>query len=66
MLWEVEYTDEFEKWWNALTESEQIDVAAIGGNKTGDNRWYSKFITIADRLYDNHIKILIKEGLIHD
>lgn len=28
MEWEVEYTDEFGDWWEALTEAEQIDVAA--------------------------------------
>jgi hypothetical protein len=26
--WEVEFTDEFGAWWNALTEAEQIDVRA--------------------------------------
>ena len=28
MKWEVEYTDEFEAWWNTLTEKQQICVAA--------------------------------------
>ncbi len=27
-MWEVEYTDEFEVWWNKLNEKEQVDVAA--------------------------------------
>src|SRR5438046_823846 len=27
MPWEVEYTDQFEAWWNALDESEQESVA---------------------------------------
>jgi hypothetical protein len=26
--WEVEYTDEFEEWWNSLTENEQSEVQA--------------------------------------
>lgn len=26
--WEVEYTDEFKKWWQALAEGQQDDVAA--------------------------------------
>ena len=26
MNWEVEYTDEFEAWWDGLTEAEQVDV----------------------------------------
>jgi len=29
MEWEVEYTDEFEFWWDALDESEQVDVSAV-------------------------------------
>jgi hypothetical protein len=28
MAWEVEYTDEFEAWWNGLTEEEQIELNA--------------------------------------
>ncbi|HEU0140329.1 MAG TPA: type II toxin-antitoxin system RelE/ParE family toxin [Bryobacteraceae bacterium] len=29
--WDVEFSDEFEKWWNTLTISEQEDVAAYVG-----------------------------------
>ncbi|HEY3127876.1 MAG TPA: type II toxin-antitoxin system RelE/ParE family toxin [Acidobacteriota bacterium] len=120
-MWEVEYTDEFEAWWNSLTAEEQEDVAArvlllrqigpslrrphsdviassrhsnmkeliiqhagrpyrvlyafdrrrcaillIGGDKTGDDRWYEKFVPIADKVYDEHIRTLKKEGLIDD
>jgi hypothetical protein len=28
VAWEVEFTDEFETWWNALNESEQEDIRA--------------------------------------
>jgi hypothetical protein len=28
MAWEVEYTDEFEAWWDALTAEEQESVSA--------------------------------------
>lgn len=31
MRWDVEYTDEFERWWEALTEAEQESVAASVG-----------------------------------
>ena len=117
---EVEYTDEFENWWNGLTEAEQEDVNAkvlllqrfgpslrrphsdvvasskhsnmkeliiqhagdpyrvlyafdprrcaillIGGDKTGDDRWYERFVPLADRLYDEHIATLKKEGLVN-
>ena len=27
MAWEVEYTDEFERWWESLAEAEQDSVA---------------------------------------
>jgi len=105
--WTVEYTDEFEAWWNELSEQEQASVEAsvrllqergpmlrfphssgvkgskhdhmrelriqhqgrpyrvlyafdprrvaillIGGDKTGDDRWYETYVPIADRLYD--------------
>ncbi len=36
----------------------------IGGDKTGDDRWYDKNVPIADRLYDIHLESLRKEGLI--
>lgn len=116
MVWEVEYTDEFELWWDGLDEGEQIDVASvvnlleqcgpnlkfpfssgiegaklshlrelriqhagepyrvlyafdprrhaillIGGNKTGDDRWYEKNIPIAEKLYNEHLKLLKQE-----
>jgi len=120
-MWIVEYTDEFEDWWDTLSESTQIDLAAsvglleqfgsnlkfphsssiygskhnhmrelriqhkgsplrvlyafdprrhaillIGGDKTGKDRWYETFIPTADKLYDIHLKELIKERIIHD
>jgi hypothetical protein len=39
-------------------------ILLIGGEKTGNNRWYEEFIPIADRLYDEHLKQLRNEGLI--
>ncbi len=27
MKWEIEYTDEFERWWDTLSEAEQESVA---------------------------------------
>jgi hypothetical protein len=117
VAWEVEFTEEFERWWNDLTEEEQIAIDAkvrlleekgpnlshphssgikssrhqhmrelivqchgepfrilyafdprrvaiwlVGGNKTGDNRWYEVFVPIADRLYDQHLAALEKEA----
>ena len=119
MTWEVEYTDEFEAWWNSMSEDEQESVDAsvrlleergpqlpfphssgietsrhdhmrelrtqhkgralrslyafdprrmaillIGGDKTGNKRWYETHVPIGDRLYDEHLEQLRKEGLI--
>ena len=41
-------------------------ILLIGGDKTGDDRWYDTNLPIADRLYDTHLKELKKEGLIDD
>jgi hypothetical protein len=119
VAWEVEFSDEFEYWWNSLDETEQEDVAAyvgmledfgptlrhpyssgittsrhghmrelrvqhdgrpyrvlyafdprraavllIGGDKTGNARWYDEYVPIADGIYDEHITQLRREGLI--
>jgi hypothetical protein len=39
-------------------------ILLIGGDKTGDARFYKTMIPIADRLYDEYIAELQKEGLI--
>jgi len=121
VAWDVEFTDEFEIWWNALNEDEQESVAAsvglmeergpqlpfpyssdvktsrhgqmrelrvqhqgrpyrvlyafdprrigillLGGDKTGDDRWYEKYVPQADAIYDRHLAELKKERLIDD
>jgi hypothetical protein len=122
-VWEVEYTDEFEAWWNTLSEDEQAAIAVrverlqedgpllrrpivgeitgsrfdpqmkeivveqgrasirvlfifdprrtaillTGGDKAGTwNRWYRTAVPDADRLYEQHLEELRKEGLIPD
>ena len=35
-----------------------------GGDKTGDKRFYRRFVPLADRLYDEHIEELKEEGSI--
>ena len=39
-------------------------ILLIGGDKTGDARWYEANLPIADQLYDEHLVQLRKEGLI--
>lgn len=41
-------------------------ILLIGGDKTGQDRWYEVFVPIADRLYDEHLETLKREGLIDD
>jgi hypothetical protein len=33
-------------------------ILLVGGDKTGDRRWYEKFVPIADRLFDDHLNEL--------
>ena len=37
-------------------------ILLIGGDKTGNDRWYIVYIPIADRLYDEHLKELEDEA----
>ena len=115
----IEYTDEFGRWWLNLTVSQQNDVAIvvmlleergvslgfpysskingsrhsgmrelriqsqgnpirifymfdprrtaillIGGDKTGDGRFYERFIPIVDKLYNIYLEEIKREGLI--
>jgi hypothetical protein len=39
-------------------------VLLIGGDKTGNARWYDQFVPVADRLYDEHLVQLQKGGSI--
>lgn len=36
-------------------------ILLIGGDKTGNERWYEINVPIADRLYDEHLEALKKE-----
>ena len=40
-------------------------ILLIGGDKTGNNRWYEVHVPIADRLYDDHLKTLAEEAKKH-
>jgi hypothetical protein len=39
-------------------------ILLIGGDKTGDDRFYEKMIPLADRLYDEYLKEIKAERLI--
>ena len=33
-------------------------IMLIGGDKTGDNRWYEEYVPLADAIYDRHLREL--------
>jgi len=39
-------------------------ILLIGGDKTGDGRFYRRMIPLADKLYDEYLQELREEGLI--
>ena len=39
-------------------------ILPLGGDKTGDNRWYEENVPKTDAFYDNHLRQLEEEGLI--
>jgi hypothetical protein len=43
----------------------RIAVLLLGGNKKGNDKWYEEFVPRADKLYDEHIAALRKEGLVN-
>jgi hypothetical protein len=46
------------------TPSTRAAILLIGGDKTGDDRFYEIFVPIADDLYDQHLTLLKKENMI--
>jgi len=41
----------------------RVAILLIAGDKTGDRRFYERMTPIADRLYDEHLEQLKREGL---
>lgn len=39
-------------------------ILLLGGDKTGEDRWYEQHVPGADALYDEHLETLKKEGLL--
>ena len=38
-------------------------ILRIGGDKTGNNRWYEQYVPIADTIYDRHLRELRNEEI---
>lgn len=42
----------------------RVAILLVGGDKTGDDRWYKKYIPLAEKLYEGHLKKI--GGFYHD
>ena len=42
----------------------RMSILLIGGDKTGNDRFYEEYVPIADNLHDEHLAELRREGLI--
>jgi hypothetical protein len=45
-------------------DSRRTAILLLGGNKVGNDRFYELMVPVADRLYDEYLAELRKEGLI--
>jgi hypothetical protein len=39
-------------------DQSRVALLLLGGNKTGDDRWYEEFVPRADALYEQHLREL--------
>ena len=49
---------------STLSTQRRSAILLIGGDKTGNDRFYKRYVLLADKLYDKHLKELKQEGLI--
>ena len=42
-------------------DTQRTAILLIGGDKTGDDRWYETNVPIADRLFEQHLRTIKKE-----
>ncbi len=67
MVWEVEGTDGFATWFATLMlyafDPRRAAILLLGGDKTGNDRWYEENVPTADALYDDHLRQLEQEEL---
>lgn len=40
----------------------RVAMLLIGGDKTGDDGWYDRYVPIPDKIYDEHLISIDKEG----
>lgn len=44
-------------------DARRAAILVLGGDKTGNDRWYEVHVPIADRIYDEHLREPGREGL---
>ena len=44
-----------------IFDPRRVALLLLGGDKTGDDRWYEKNVPLADRLYDNYLSEIEEE-----
>ena len=47
-----------------IFDPRRTSILLIGGDKTGNDRFYREYVPIADELYDEYLEELRREGLI--
>jgi hypothetical protein len=40
----------------------RVAILLIGGDKTGNDRWYDEFVPLADKIYAEHLKEIAEEA----
>jgi hypothetical protein len=40
----------------------RIAILLIGGDKTGNPKWYEEYVPIADQLFDDHLQHIERDG----
>jgi hypothetical protein len=46
-------------------DSRRTAILLVAGDKTGDDRWYEKNVPVADRLFEQRLETIEKEGAEH-
>ena len=44
-----------------IFDPRRVALLLLGGDKTGDDRWYERSVPLADRLYDNYLAEIEEE-----
>ena len=44
-----------------IFDPRRVAILLLGGDKTGDDRWYEKAVPLADRLYEEHLSEIEEE-----